>query len=83
MEKLKYVIPNIDQPIDLEQNNLDQNLKVNSLNLETGKKPQGLVVQLGKTSPSRGEDRRFKSGPAHFRFKAVRVHVPLVLLTKK
>jgi hypothetical protein len=26
----------------------------------------GLVVQLGKTSPSRGEDRRFKSGPAHF-----------------
>ena len=26
----------------------------------------GPVVQLGKTSPSRGEDRRFKSGPAHF-----------------
>jgi hypothetical protein len=26
----------------------------------------GPVVQLGKTSPSRGEDRRFKSGSAHF-----------------
>ena len=26
----------------------------------------GPVVQLGKTSPSRGEDHRFKSGPAHF-----------------
>jgi hypothetical protein len=25
----------------------------------------GLVVQSGKTSPSRGEDHWFKSGPAH------------------
>jgi hypothetical protein len=25
----------------------------------------GPVVQLGRTSPSRGEDRRFKSGSAH------------------
>ena len=25
----------------------------------------GPVVQPGKTSPSRGEDHRFKSGPAH------------------
>ena len=30
--------------------------------------PQGPVVQLGRTSPSRGEDHRFKSGPAHFHF---------------
>jgi hypothetical protein len=30
------------------------------------KKAVGPVVQLGKTSPSRGEDRRFKSGSAHF-----------------
>jgi hypothetical protein len=29
---------------------------------------QGSVVQHGKTSPSRGEDHRFKSGPAHHKF---------------
>ncbi len=28
----------------------------------------GLFVQSGKTSPSRGEDHRFKSGTAHSKF---------------
>ena len=40
------------------------------------KQSNGPVVQLGRTSPSRGEDHRFKSGPAHFvllRFCVVRV----------
>jgi hypothetical protein len=71
-------------PLGVNGNNGNKSLGINkAINNVIIQNNQGLVVQLGKTSPSRGEDRRFKSGPAHFRFKAVRVHVPLVLLTKK
>ena len=37
-----------------------------SISIWKTEKAVGPVVQLGKTSPSRGEDRRFKSGSAHF-----------------
>jgi hypothetical protein len=37
-----------------------------SISIWETEKAVGPVVQLGKTSPSRGEDRRFKSGSAHF-----------------
>ena len=48
-------------------NHSNQSLVINKLKMGISNlNNQGPVVQYGKTSPSRGEDRRFKSGPAHF-----------------
>ena len=52
--------PNPQQPFALFRERFYEG-EVSTLNPETC----GLVVQLGRTSPSRGEDHRFKSGPAH------------------
>ena len=53
-------------PLGINGNNGNKSLGINkAINNVIIQNNQGLVVQLGKTSPSRGEDRRFKSGPAH------------------
>ena len=54
-------------PLGVNGNNGNKSLGINkAINNVINQTNRGLVVQSGKTSPSRGEDRRFESGPAHF-----------------
>jgi hypothetical protein len=66
MEKLKYIIPKIDQHNYLNQNNADQKLK--ELNTVYTKQDcrMGRSSSLVRTLALRAKGRRFKSGPAHY-----------------
>jgi hypothetical protein len=48
--------------------NMTQNSNISSLNSKTNSKTKWAVGLAGMTSPSRGEDHRFKSGTAHSQF---------------
>jgi hypothetical protein len=65
MEKLKYVLPMIDQQVDQNQNNDDQKLKELSPVSKSTINPEGRSSSLVRTLALRAKGRRFESGSAH------------------
>jgi hypothetical protein len=66
MEKLKYIIPKIDQPADQFQNNEDHKLKELSPVSKSTINQEGRSSSLVRTLALHAKGRRFESGSAHF-----------------
>jgi hypothetical protein len=65
IEKLKFILPKIDQHSDLNQGNVDQKLKeLNSVYTKQYSR-MGRSSSLVRTLALRAKGRRFKSGSAH------------------
>ncbi len=65
IEKLKYIIPEIDQHSDLNQRDVNQKLKDLKAVYTKQDSRMGRSSSLVRTLALRAKGRRFKSGPAH------------------
>ena len=65
IEKLKVILPKIDQHIDLNQGNVDQKLKELNPVYTKQYSRMGRSSSLVRTLALRAKGRRFKSGSAH------------------